>query len=142
MIRYKLLDGGRAPERKSKNAAGFDLYAAKNTRVWHGIPGIIPTGVCLEMPDGMYAQVVSRSGLMSTGVQVSTGIIDADYRGEISVVLNNFRTSGPYWVGRGDRIAQLVFLPIPHEVLVGDMVQVDELSETERGSGGFGSTGK
>lgn len=142
IIKYKVLPGGHDPEQMTDGAAGFDLYAREGARIWHGEPKLIPTGICLEMPSSVFAQVVSRSGLMSRGLMASTGIIDSDYRGEIFVCLNNMTVRGPWWVSEGERIAQLVFLPVAHEAAVGLIERVDELTPTDRGSDGFGSTGK
>ena len=99
----------------------------------------IPTGLKIEIPDGYEGQIRSRSGLAAEyGIAVlnSPGTIDSDYRGEIEIILINLGCQS-YTVKNGDRIAQLVIAP----VVQADLAEADCLSETERGSGGFGSTG-
>ncbi|GGA34490.1 deoxyuridine 5'-triphosphate nucleotidohydrolase [Kroppenstedtia guangzhouensis] len=130
------------PERMSEGASGFDLSAAlrDELRLEPGEWGLVPTGIALEMPTGMEAQVRPRSGLaLKHGVTLlnSPGTIDADYRGEISVILHNLGKK-PFVVRRGERIAQLVF----QQVLSVRLMEKEKLSSTDRGSGGFGHTGK
>lgn len=130
------------PKQMSKGASGFDLYAAVQEPVtilpkeWK----LIPTGVALAMPDGCEAQVRPRSGLaLHHGVTVlnTPGTIDADYRGEIGVILLNMGDQ-EFVVRRGERIAQLVFQLIPQV----ELQLTDQLDQTSRGSGGFGHTGR
>jgi len=123
-------------------SAGVDLYSANSQPILlnnMGARAVIPTGIILELPVGFEAQVRSRSGLASkNGIVVtnSPGTIDSDYRGEIMVILTN-TSNNRFTVERGMRIAQLVINQLP---LV-NFVDVDEVSDTERGAGGFGSTG-
>jgi len=130
------------PRRMSAGASGFDLQAAVKEEILLK-PGewrLIPTGIALEMPSGLEAQVRPRSGLAYRhGITCTNapGTIDADYRGEVSVILHNLGHQ-PFHVQRGDRIAQLVFQQVPVVRLTEKM----ELDETQRGSGGFGHTGK
>jgi dUTP pyrophosphatase len=127
-------------------AAGMDLLAAvaEPVTLAPGERRLIPTGIVLALPSGFEAQVRPRSGLaLGHGVTVlnSPGTIDADYRGEIGVILVNLGQA-PVAVARGDRIAQLVVAPVAR--VAWDEVAWDEshaLAETERGAGGFGSTG-
>lgn len=145
-LKIRLLDhaqGLTVPKYQSTAAAGMDLSAAieVNTRVvlQPGERRLIPAGIAIELPQGMEAQVRPRSGLaLKHGITVlnSPGTIDADYRGEISVVLIN-HGSEAFVVERYDRIAQLVIAPVVQL----DILEVDELSTTERGAGGYGSTG-
>lgn len=117
--------------------AGLDLYAACGALV-RGETVLIPTRVAVAVPDGYVGLVCPRSGLSKHGVTVANapGIIDSGYRGEVMVRLTT--TAAPYEVFRGDRIAQLLIVPIARpEVNV-----VDHLGDTERGTGGFGSTGR
>lgn len=130
------------PRQMTEGASGFDLLAAveAEVRLEPGERKLIPTGIKLEMPVGLEAQVRPRSGLaLRYGVTTlnSPGTIDADYRGEIGVILINWGNE-PFTVRRGDRIAQLVFQTVPSVRLVPEA----ELTVTERGSGGFGHTGK
>jgi dUTP pyrophosphatase len=123
-------------------SVGVDLYSANSQPILlnnMGARAVIPTGIILELPVGFEAQIRSRSGLASkNGIVVtnSPGTVDSDYRGEIMVILTN-TSNNRFTVERGMRIAQMVINQVP---LV-RFVEVDEVSETERGAGGFGSTG-
>lgn len=130
------------PERMSEGASGFDLSAAvrDELRLEPGEWRLVPTGIALEMPTGLEAQVRPRSGLaLKHGITLlnSPGTIDADYRGEISVILHNLGKE-PFVVRRGERIAQLVFQQVPFVRLT----EMEKLGSTDRGSDGFGHTGK
>lgn len=130
------------PRRMSQHASGFDVCAAvgKPVYIWPGKRALVPTGIALEVPPGYECQVRPRSGLaVKHGVTVlnGPGTIDADYRGEVSVVLINTGWHNMV-VNPGDRIAQLVFAAVEQP----DLEVVDELSDTERGEGGMGSTGE
>ena len=129
------------PKYSTAQSAGMDLRAFITEPVILGAldRALIPTGLYIEMPEGYEAQVRPRSGLaIKYGVTVlnSPGTIDADYRGEICVELINL-SNKPYTVEPGDRIAQLVF----NKYEQAKFIEVEELSETERGEGGFGHTG-
>ena len=131
------------PAYQSAGAAGLDLVAAipAHTKIVlePGARELVPTGLFLELPPGYEAQVRPRSGLaLKNGVTVlnAPGTVDADYRGEIGVILINHGAE-PFVVERGARIAQLVVAPVTRVVLHAR----DALAETERGAGGFGSTG-
>ncbi|RMH79979.1 MAG: dUTP diphosphatase [Acidobacteria bacterium] len=123
------------------HASGMDLLAAVEEPVLIKPfkRALIPTGIALEIPPGYEAQIRPRSGLaFNYGITLlnTPGTIDADYRGEIKVILLNLGEED-FLVKRGDRIAQMVIAPVVRV----DWVEVDELENTERGSGGFGSTG-
>ena len=129
------------PKYSTTQSAGMDLRAFITEPVILGVldRALIPTGLYIEMPEGYEAQVRPRSGLaIKHGVTVinSPGTIDADYRGEICVELVNLSNT-PFTVKSGERIAQLVFAKYEKA----DFIEVEELSETERGKGGFGHTG-
>lgn len=129
------------PEKMSLGSSGFDLCAAleEPLTIHPGEIVLVPTGIAMAMPSDLEAQVRSRSGLaLKHGICVlnSPGTIDSDYRGEIRVILLNV-SSNRFLVQRGDRIAQLVFQEIP----IIQLQTVQELQDTSRGSGGFGSTG-
>jgi len=125
------------PVRGSAAAAGFDLAAAEANIVKAGGKAIIKTGLSIAIPDGTYARVAPRSGLAAKKmIQVGAGVIDYDYRGEVGVVLFNHGTED-FEVQVGDRVAQLIL----EKVAMGRAVEVESLDETERGAGGFGSTG-
>jgi dUTP pyrophosphatase len=146
-VRVKVLPHGEGltlAEAQSDGAAGLDLLAAvdaaKPLKIGCGKRALVPTGLSLELPHGMEAQVRPRSGLaMRHGVTVlnSPGTIDSDYRGEVQVLLINLGDE-TFTVARGERIAQLVVSAHAQVRLE----PVDRLSETRRGAGGFGSTGK
>jgi len=130
------------PRKASAGAAGFDLCAAIAAQLVlePGQRAAVPTGLALEIPPGYEGQVRPRSGLARRyGVTVvnSPGTIDSDYRGELLVLLINLGQE-PCPIERGDRIAQLVFAP----VLEAAWREEEQLAETERGEGGFGSTGR
>ena len=129
------------PKYSTAQSAGMDLRAFITEPIILGVldRALIPTGLYIEMPEGYEAQVRPRSGLaIKYGVTVlnSPGTIDADYRGEICVELVNI-SNKPYTVEPGERIAQLVF----NKYEQAKFIEVEELSETERGEGGFGHTG-
>jgi dUTP pyrophosphatase len=132
------------PAYQTAHAAGLDLAAAvpadAPVTLAPGARGLIPTGFAIALPEGFEAQVRPRSGLAAHhGVTVlnTPGTIDADYRGEIQVILINLGAE-PFVVARGLRIAQLVIAPVIRATLV----EADTLDDTARGAGGFGSTGR
>ena len=128
------------PVRATRGASGFDLYACIPTPGFVDLsrdPMPVPTGIAIEAPFGVDVQIRPRSGLSSLGVGVTLGTIDADYRGELLVTMYLFGSRDTHRINHGDRIAQLVFgrlAPV-------ELTEVDELSPTERGGGGHGSTG-
>ena len=131
-----------APSYQTEHAAGMDVYAAveEPLTIPPGQRAAVPTGVRLEIPEGYEAQVRPRSGLAlrhGIGIPNGPGTIDADYRGELQVLLINFG-SEPYVVRRGDRVAQLVFARVARVRLE----VATELESTARGDGGFGHSGR
>ena len=142
-IRVKILkDGAKLPTYGSSEAAGADLYACLDQSLTLG-PGetaFVPTGLALEVPKHCAGLVYARSGLAcKRGLAPANkvGVIDSDYRGEITVVLHNHGTV-PQTIEHGERIAQLVITP----VLQPEYTLAEELDDTQRGQGGFGSTGR
>lgn len=134
-------EGLELPRKMSELASGFDLYAAVTEPMVlePGKRALVPTGLALAMPAGLEAQIRPRSGLAyKHGITClnTPGTIDADYRGEIKVLLINLGEEA-FAIDRGERIAQMVFQIVP-EV---DLIEVQQLSETVRGVGGFGHTG-
>ncbi len=145
IVRVKRLphaEGLELPDYATPSSAGLDLRAAVEGSITL-MPGerrLIPTGLILEIPEGYEGQVRPRSGLaVKHGITVlnSPGTIDADYRGEVKVILINLGDE-PFILKRGERIAQLVIAPITRATLV----EVEEITATARGEGGFGSTGR
>lgn len=142
-MKVKIINKSRnsIPEYATSLSAGIDLRASleESVSVDAFDSRLIPTGLYIELPEGYEAQVRPRSGLAlkyQITVLNSPGTIDADYRGEIGVILMN-HSDTPFIIEPGDRIAQLVF----NKVEQAEFVEVEELSKTERGKGGFGHTG-
>jgi dUTP pyrophosphatase len=137
-------EGLALPAYQTEHAAGLDLLAAvpddKPLTLDPGTYALIPTGLTIALPAGYEAQVRPRSGLAAKhGITVlnSPGTIDADFRGEIGVLLIN-HGKNPFPIRRGERVAQMIVAP----VVQAEFIQAIELTQTERGSGGFGSTGR
>lgn len=141
-IRIKRLPHGEGlplPAYATAHAAGMDVVAAEDLTLAPGARHAVATGFAIAIPEGYEVQVRPRSGLaLKHGITClnTPGTIDADYRGEVKVILANLG-SDPFAIARGDRIAQLV----PAAVTLAAFAEVDELDETARGAGGFGSTG-
>ncbi len=142
-IRVKILHpGAKLPTYGSPEAAGADLYACLESDVViaPGTTAFIPTGICMEVPKGCAGLIYARSGMAcKRGLAPANkvGVIDSDYRGQIMVALHN-HGSQSQTVIHGERIAQMVITP----VLTPGYIQAEELDDTLRGAGGFGSTGK
>lgn len=142
-IRVKLLrEGAKLPTYGTAEAAGADLYAClcQSVTIQPGATAFIPTGIALEVPKGCAGLVYARSGLAcKRGLAPANkvGVVDSDYRGEITVVLHN-HGGEPQIIENGERIAQFLITP----VLTPAYEVVPELTQTERNTGGFGSTGK
>lgn len=151
IVKIKLLPGGKMPEKKSAGAAAWDCFATEDVIVREA-PVLVGLGFMAEPPEGYYLEIVPRS---STGLKTplrqpnSVGIIDADYRGEVKAMyevpvgLRDFSIGvqisvREFVIQSGDRIAQMILRKMEDA----DLVEVDELSKTERGVKGFGSTGK
>jgi dUTP pyrophosphatase len=132
----------RMPTKGSSHAAGWDLYCLEDTVVSFRSSMKLRTGLRVAIPVGFEGQVRARSSLGSKGLILphSIGTIDADYRGELFVLMTWIGEGDSYKVKSGERIAQLVIAPIPNVQFA--EVEVQELGETERGEGGFGSTGR
>lgn len=139
MIKISVVDGGKAPEYKTAGAACADCYARLLTPyiiIPAGSRCLINLGFRIELPSGFEAVIRPRSGLTKVAVDIGLGTIDCDYRGEVKAcVINN--TGHDYTVNNLDRICQMYIGPAKQY----DFEIVDELSETVRGEGGFGSTG-
>ncbi|NLZ75166.1 MAG: dUTP diphosphatase [Erysipelotrichia bacterium] len=128
------------PTKGSDYAAGYDLYAIKDEVIFPHNTTKAPTGLAIEIPEGYFGGIFARSGLAAKKrirPANCVGVIDSDYRGEIIVLLHN-DSERHQFISKGDRIAQLIVLPY----LSIEFEEVENLNETERGEGGFGSTGK
>ena len=137
----RLSDAAKAPTRANPGDAGCDLYAAEAARLAPGVRASVGTGIAVEIPAGSAGLVLPRSGLAAKhGISVvnAPGLIDAGYRGEVRVLLLNTDRDEPFEVSVGDRIAQLVIV----EIAEADPVEADSLSDSVRGEGGFGSSGR
>jgi dUTP pyrophosphatase len=135
----RLHPAARLPHRATPHATGFDLYAHLDApRTLKTAPQIVGTGIAIEFPAGYDVQVRPRSGLSSRGVGVAFGTIDADYRGELLVTMWTFGGLEAHELHDGDRIAQLVVARLADVVIL----EATELSATDRGAGGHGSTGR
>lgn len=141
-ILFKRLPHGEGlplPAYATDGAAGMDVVAAEDLDLAPGARHAVATGLALAIPPGFEIQVRPRSGLaLKHGISVpnAPGTIDSDYRGELKIILIN-HGSESFSIRRGDRVAQLVLAPVVH----GTWLEVDELDDTARGQGGFGSTG-
>ena len=135
----RLREGARIPERAYAGDAGFDLATCEPLRLGPGERAVVHTGVAVAIPEGFAGFVQPRSGLAARhGIAVvnSPGLIDSGYRGEIRVVLLNTDREHAFAAAAGERIAQLVVLPVPEL----EVVELDELPATDRGVRGFGSS--
>ncbi len=133
----RLVKHARLPARGSELAAGYDLAATEAGVIAAGGKALVPTGLAIKCPPGTYGRIAPRSGLaVKNMIGVGAGVVDADYRGEVRVVLFNH---GPddFAYKEGDRIAQLVL----ERIYTPPVEEVDDLDATDRGAGGFGSTG-
>jgi dUTP pyrophosphatase len=136
----KLSDRATLPTRAHENDAGLDLYAAESARIVPGARVSVGTGLAVAIPDGLAGMVLPRSGLaLKHGVTLvnAPGLIDPGYRGEVRVLLLNTDGTIAFQVSPGDRIAQLLLVPIAHA----SPLESDSLDSSMRGEGGFGSSG-
>ena len=136
----KLTPEAIIPTYGTEDAAGMDLYAASEAAIESGESAMISTGIATEIPKGYVGLIFARSGLackQGLAPANKVGVIDADYRGEIKVALYN-QSKEVRQINRGDRIAQMAIVPY----LKVEIEEAEELSDTDRGAGGFGSTGK
>ncbi|XP_010106006.2 deoxyuridine 5'-triphosphate nucleotidohydrolase [Morus notabilis] len=133
----KLSEKAVLPSRGSPLSAGYDLSSATETKVPARGKALIPTDLSIAVPEGTYARIAPRSGLAwKHSIDVGAGVIDADYRGPVGVILFN-HSDVDFEVKEGDRIAQLII----EKIITPDVVEVEDVDATVRGSGGFGSTG-
>ena len=138
----KLNPEARLPTQGSALAAGWDLYALEATIVSKGSSVMIPTGLACAIPEGWEGQIRCRSSLGKKGMILPNGVgtIDADYRGELKVLATWIGPGDEIHIETGERIAQLLFAQVPRVHI--DEVDYEQLTSTERGEGGFGSSGQ
>ncbi|MFU8688455.1 dUTP diphosphatase [Rossellomorea sp. FS2] len=140
-VKFKRLHPDAAtPQYAHDGDSGFDLTTVEDVFIESGTTAIVPTGLAIELPPGFEAQVRPRSGVTAKStLRVQLGTIDRGYTGEIGIITDNIEQSDalPYFIPKGDRIAQLVIAPVAHATFT----EVDTLDETSRGEGAYGSTG-
>ncbi len=136
----KLHPDAKLPRKAHATDAGWDIYTPLAFYVAPGETDVVNVQLAVEIPEGFYGHMRPRSSQFKVGVNVS-GVVDSSYRGALRVMITNTNSSGDFGdrviYERGDRIAQMLILPVPEF----EVVEVQELSETTRGSGGFGSSG-
>jgi dUTP pyrophosphatase len=133
----RLSDKATLPKRGSEFAAGLDLSSAEDMVIPAGKRALVKTDLSIACPPGTYARIAPRSGLaLKKGIDVGAGVVDADYRGPVGVILFN-KGDDDFEIKVGDRIAQLIL----EQIILPDIIETDELPDTVRGEGGFGSTG-
>lgn len=148
----RLTQTAKLPERAFPTEAGFDIFTDEAVKIHSGETVAVSTGIALEIPDGYYGRLKARSGLtLNSVLRVQEGTLDSSYRGEVKIIadikaLNYDETeilfyqtmpTIPLTIEKGTKIAQLIIQPLPHF----EVVEVDELSQSDRGENGFGSTG-
>lgn len=139
MFQIKLLsEFAVCPVRSTPGSAGYDLFSAEDSFVSSlGGQKLIKTDIAISIPKKTYGRIAPRSGMAMKGIGVMAGVIDSDYRGPVGVILINHSMT-PYIIKKGDRIAQLIL----EKIETPEISIVDELTDTKRQNGGFGSTGK
>jgi len=135
----KLHPDAKLPARGTPGSGGLDLYAVEDVELWPGDIKGVKSGIGMEIPENCCGLLMTRSSFGKFGVRIAAGAncVDADYRGEVMIYLRN-DGNYPFYINKGDRVAQIVIVPyVPMAP-----AWTEELSETERGDGGFGSTGR
>lgn len=134
----KLFPSAKIPTYAHPGDAGLDLYACEDIIIEPGVRHAVSLGFALEIPHGFVARILDRSGLaIKNGIHCLAGVVDAGYRGEYKVIMINLGQEA-YTVEKGDRVAQMLIQPVE----ICDIEEVEELSNSERGEGGFGASGK
>lgn len=135
----RLHPDAKMPTKGTTGAAGFDLYAVEDAELENGMPAKVRTGLAFEVPEGYCMVVYSRSSSALKGLVLTPLIVDSDYRGEVFVLARHIVFGDPhYQIRKGDRIAQVKI----EKLVDTEFEWTDELSETARGTGGYGSTGR
>ena len=130
-------EDAQLPVRSKKESDGYDLHTIEDGNIEPGQTKLFDTGLSFTVPEGTYGRIAPRSGLSKKGLLVNAGVIDRDYTGPVKIMLHNL-TNETYIVNKKDRIAQLIL----EKIELSDIKLVDSLVTTDRGEGGFGSTGK
>ena len=129
-------EDAQEPTRGSDEAAGYDLYSYENQTITPNKIKLIDTGISIRVPEGTYRRIAPRSSVSKKGILINAGVIDRDYRGPVKVMVHNL-SNNDYVINKNDRIAQLIL----EQIKTPPVELVEELDDTERGDGGFGSTG-
>ena len=129
-------EDAQEPSRGSDEAAGYDLYSYENQTITPNKIKLIDTGISIRVPEGTYGRIAPRSSVSKKGILINAGVIDRDYRGPVKVMVHNL-SNNDYVINKNDRIAQLIL----EQIKTPPVELVEELDNTERGDGGFGSTG-
>jgi dUTP pyrophosphatase len=152
-IEVEILNGGKMPSKKNRTDAGFDLYATEDITIYPGQVLKHPLNIKMKLPKGTWGEITSKSGLGAQGLLVYAGVIDEEYRGIPHVVMSNIWVMShideqgyplmrvqPIIIKKGEKLAQLIMSPYSSEYFMEQVESVD--TNTSRGDGGFGSTGK
>ena len=131
-----LFDNVTLPKRQTEDSAGYDICSYSGCVIPGNSHRLIDTGLSFTVPEGTYGQLMPRSSLSCKGLLVGAGVIDRDYTGNVKVLIHNLNSSD-YEIHAGDRVAQLIL----KKISTPDVLEVESLQESERGEGGFGSTG-
>jgi dUTP pyrophosphatase len=127
------------PTRANPTDAGLDLYSLNDYTIFANSKELINTGIAITVPDGTYGRIAPRSGLSTKNLFVNGGVIDKSYTGPVKVILYNINSQNQlYEIRKGDKIAQLILEKIEYA----DIIEVDDLEKSDRGEGGFGSSGR
>jgi dUTP pyrophosphatase len=138
MLKVVKYDSSAAlPRRAHSEDAGWDLSSVENLVIPDGAWSLVDTGLGISVPPGTYGRVAPRSGMSMRGIMVNAGVIDRSYTGRVKVLLHNL-SPDPITISKGDRIAQLILERISSSAV---LMEVEALEESDRGDGGFGSTG-
>ena len=138
MFVKKLNNNAILPLKGSSGSAGYDVFSCEDKILLPKTRSLISTGISISIDaKDFYIRIAPRSGMAVKGIDVGAGVVELDYRGEVKVLLIN-NSDSKYAIGYGDRIAQLII----EKIYMLDVINASELDETDRGSGGFGSTGK
>lgn len=127
----------KLPTKAYSGDAGWDLYASDDFTVPAGSNSLVGTGCKFAIPEGYYGRIADRSSMALKGLHVLAGVVDAGFRNEVKVILHNFN-SVDYQIKKGEKVAQMII----EKIHTGSLVEVDDLDQTERNMGGFGSSGK